>query len=234
MKRLERLVTMALFLGSRRRVLAREVAERFEISLRTVYRDVKALQEAGFPVEGSAGDGYRVSQAAFIRPLSLSVEEAEALTLAARSLAMMVDPAVRDALRGATTKLEASLEPHAQRRVRELARSIVVPAWAQRASGPSGEVLAALRARSVARIAYHGTRDAARTERVIEPLGLVCLGDAWWLVAYCRLREDARAFRLDRIESWEDVRETSAARPGYSFAEVIARDAHLAKSLFGS
>src|SRR3569833_1517801 len=84
MRRLERLVAMALYLGARRRVLARDVADRFDISLRTVYRDVAALIEAGFPVEGTAGDGYRIAQTAFQRPLALTADAAEVLAVDAR------------------------------------------------------------------------------------------------------------------------------------------------------
>jgi predicted DNA-binding transcriptional regulator YafY len=80
-------VAIALFLGVRRRVLARDVAERFGVSLRTVYRDVRALAEAGFPVEGTAGDGYALSQASYLRPLALTGDEAEVLVVAARALA---------------------------------------------------------------------------------------------------------------------------------------------------
>jgi biotin operon repressor len=84
MRRLERLVAIALFFGARRRVLARDVAEKFGVSLRTVYRDVRALVEAGFPVDGTPGDGYRLPQASCLRPLALTGDEAEVLTIAAR------------------------------------------------------------------------------------------------------------------------------------------------------
>ncbi|HEY0253812.1 MAG TPA: HTH domain-containing protein, partial [Kofleriaceae bacterium] len=86
MKRLDRIVAIALFLGTRRRVLAREVADQFGVSLRTVYRDMSALVEAGYPVEGNAGDGYRLRQESYLRPLALTGDEAEALAIAARAL----------------------------------------------------------------------------------------------------------------------------------------------------
>jgi predicted DNA-binding transcriptional regulator YafY len=61
----------------------------------------------------------------------------------------------------------------------------------------------------------------------------VCRGDAWWLVAYCRLRRDARAFRVDRIDAWKTTGARSEPRDGFSFAEIVARDRHLARRLFG-
>jgi predicted DNA-binding transcriptional regulator YafY len=83
MPRLDRLLAIALHLGSRRRLVARELANRFGVSLRTIYRDVSALVAAGFPVEGTAGDGYRLVQDGYLRPLALAPDEAEAIALAA-------------------------------------------------------------------------------------------------------------------------------------------------------
>jgi len=233
MKRLERLIAIALFLGNRRRVRAREVADEFAVSLRTVYRDVQALQRAGFPVQGNAGDGYRLSQDSYLRPVALSVEEAEVLAVAARGLAASVEPAVRETLARAKAKLEAALDRPAQRRLADLERRIAVPEGARRASGPTASILEALREHRVASIAYRDTRTAQLTRRDVEALGLVCVGDAWWLVAYCRMRRDARAFRVDHIERWKTTAKPFEPRAGLSFAEVIARDGHLGKRLFG-
>jgi predicted DNA-binding transcriptional regulator YafY len=233
MKRLERLVAMALFLGTRRRVLARDVAERFDVSLRTVYRDVRALAVAGFPVEGTAGDGYKMPQESYLRPLALTAVEAEALTIAAHAFGAVTRASVRDALARATDKLEAALDRPTLRRVLELKRRVVVPDFVERSKGPSAEVLDALRERQLARVSYLDPRTGQRSIRDIEALGLGCLGDAWWLVAYCRLRSDARAFRLDGLERWEGLPEHFEPREGLSFSDVVARDSHLAPGLFG-
>jgi predicted DNA-binding transcriptional regulator YafY len=233
MKRLDRLVAIALFLGSRRRVLARDIAARFDVSLRTVYRDVRALAGAGFPVEGNAGDGYRLSQDAFLRPLALTTEEAEVLVVAARGLEPAMRPPLSLALARATAKLEAALDRPTQRRLAELDRRIVVSPSGHRGSAPTQEILVALRDHRVASIDYDDHLSGRRTTRAIEPLGLVCLGEIWWLVAYCRLRAGARAFRVDRITAWRAATEIYEPRPGFSFSEVIARDRHLAAQLFG-
>ena len=230
MRRLERLLAIALFLGARRRVQARDIAAKFEISLRTVYRDMRAIAEAGFPIEGTAGDGYRLTQDSYLRPLALAADEAEALALAARGYGATVAGSLKAPLARATTKIEAVLDRATRSRVRDLERRIVVPAFT-RTTGPDAAVLAALRDHRAARITYAPPR-AAPTTREIEPLGLVCRGDAWWLVAFCRLRDDARAFRLDAITRWQP-RGAFEPRPGFSFEDVIARDRHLAERLFG-
>lgn len=234
MRRLERLVAMALFLSTRRRVLARDVAERFDVSLRTVYRDVQALATGGFPIEGSAGDGYRLTQQSYLRPLALTAVEAEALTIAAHSLGASTRSTLREALANATDKLEAVLDRQTLTRVRDLRKRMVVPAFVSRASGPTAEILGAIRDKRVARIEYVDPKIGARSVREIEPLGLVCLVETWWVVAYCRLRKDARAFRVDAIDRWEGARGSFEPRAGLSFTDVVARDAHLAPKLFGS
>lgn len=230
MRRLERLLAMALFFASRRRVVARSVAKEFGVTLRTVYRDVHALVQAGFPIEGTAGDGYRLSGDAHLRPLALTPDEAEALALAAYGFGVSAPPALRVPLRRATTKLESAMKPASAARVRGLSRRIVSPALA-RVLAPDAEVLLAVRDGLAATISF-APPDAPPTSRTIEPLGLVCRGDAWWVVAYCRLRRDARAFRLDHITTWK-MGPSFAPRPGFGFEDVVARDAHLTDRLFG-
>jgi len=231
MRRLERLLAIALFLGARRRVRASDLASRFGVSLRTVYRDMQALVEAGFPLEGNAGDGYRLLQESFLRPLALDDEEAEALSVAAQALKATVEGPMRAALASATTKLHTALGATARRRIAELEARIAIPDFA-RSTAPSGAMLAAIRDRQAAAIRYLDPRNGQRTRRTVEPVGLVCRGDHWWLVAWCRTRADARAFRVDSISEWKSVG-SFAARPGFSFAEIVRRDRHLAATLFG-
>lgn len=113
MTRLERLLGMALLLSARRRLKAEDLAREFSVSLRTVYRDVRALQEAGFPVVGTAGDGYMLPAGSQLRPLALEPGEAEALVMGARLLDAVADDALRSEIRSASLKLEAALRPEA-------------------------------------------------------------------------------------------------------------------------
>jgi biotin operon repressor len=230
MRRLERLVAIALYLGARRRVRASDVADRFGVSLRTVYRDMQALGAAGFPVEGNAGDGYRLSQESFLRPLALDEDEAEALSIAAQALTASVDGRMREALATATAKLHAALRPASRRRIAQLEARIAVPSFV-RSTAPSATMTEAIRERQAASIRYLDPRNGRQTRRTIEPVGLVCRGDAWWLVAWCRTREDARAFRVDCISAspeavavkWMVKRlrhEGSSTLPGASIAST--------------
>jgi predicted DNA-binding transcriptional regulator YafY len=212
-------------------VRASDVAERFAVSTRTVYRDMQALAESGFPVEGNAGDGYRLSQESYLRPLALDEDEAEALALAAKALAASVDGRMREALANATAKLQAGLHPTARRRVARLEARISVPGLV-RSTAPSAAMLGAIRECRAASILYVDPQSGKETRREVEPVGLVCRGDAWWLVAWCRLRKDARAFHVESVHGWKDAG-TFTPRAGFSFDEIIRRDRHLAPALFG-
>ena len=231
MRRLERLLAIALFLGARRRARASDLAGRFGVSLRTIYRDMDSLAEAGFPVEGNAGDGYRLSQESYLRPLALDETEAEILTVAAHALAASVDGPMREALATATAKLQAAMRPAARRRISQLEARIATPDFV-RSTAPRAAMLEAIRERRAASIRYLDPRSGKSSRRTIEPVGLVCRGDAWWLVAWCRLRKDARAFRVDRVFEWKPAGDF-APREGFSFDDIVRRDRHLAPDLFG-
>jgi predicted DNA-binding transcriptional regulator YafY len=232
-RRLERLVAIGMLLSSRRRLRGEAIAEHFAVSVRTIYRDMKALQSAGFPVTGNPGDGYRLTEESFLRPLGFTASEAEALTVAAHLLAGSGDPALRETLGRATAKLEAALDRATKRRVRELAGQLAVPAIHRTPPGPMAGVLEALRTHAVVRIDYVDLKQR-RSTREIEPLGLLHLGGAWLVIAYCRLRRDARAFLVERIAKWKPTAATFAPRPDMSFADVIERERKNVDRVLGS
>jgi predicted DNA-binding transcriptional regulator YafY len=224
-KRLTRIVSMALLLSARRRLRAEELASHFGVSLRTVYRDLSSLEEAGFPVVGTAGDGYTIPAAAQLRPLGFEPEEAEALVMAARLLgASSASDSLATHLQSALAKLEAGLPPESVRRLRDHRRAVILPGGDQASAGPLGVLLEAIHDRRVVHIHYDGLARGEVTERDIEPIGLVRLG-AWWLVtAYCRLREDLRAFRSDRIRAAAPRTEMFTPREGMTLEDVVARE----------
>lgn len=220
MTRLERLLNMALVLSARRRLRAWELAEEFGVALRTVYRDVRALQQAGFPVVGTAGDGYRIPAASQLRPLALEPGEAEVLVMAARLLDALVDASLKDRLRSAVPKLEAVLSPAAIQRVQEQRDRVVIEPR-NRPSGPLATLLEAVNARRVATIAYDGLARGERTHRAIEPIGLVRYANVWLVPAYCRLRDDLRVFRADRVVDAQLTPERFTPRPGLTLTDYI-------------
>ena len=225
MKRLERLLGIALQLSSRRRLRAKDLARRFGISLRTVYRDVRALQEAGFPIAGAAGDGYLLPSGSQLRPLTLEPDEAEALVMGARLLGTLGDAALRERLERAVPKLEAVLSPSAVRRLREHEETVVMPAgFRSKAPGPLSLLLEALKEKKVVEILYRGLARGESTRREIEPLGLVRFSEGWLAAAYCRLRQDLRVFRTDLMLEARFSGEVFEPRAGYTLEDLLRRE----------
>ena len=210
---------MALALSSRKRLRAEDLQREFNVSLRTVYRDLRALAEAGFPVEGTPGDGYVVASAAQLKPLTLTSDEAEALLVASRLLEAGGDEALRARLLSAVVKLESALSTEAARRLRQSRRKVL--SVEGRRAIPLAAILAAINDRHVIDIEYDGIARGERTSRTIEPLGLVRFGEVWHLAAYCRLREDLRVFRADRIHALLTRNEQYEDRPGLSFEDFV-------------
>ena len=209
MKRLDRLLAVALLLSARRRLQAQSLAQHFNVSLRTVYRDVRSLVEAGFPIIGTPGDGYLLPSTSTMRPLVMEPDEAEALVMGARLLEQSGDDAIRARLATAVAKLESVLPVDGVRRLREH-RTRVLLSGGSRSAGPIGVLLEGVTEHRVVRIQYGLQR------REIEPLGLVRIDDHWFVPSYCRLREDLRTFRADRILAAELTDIPAPVRPGVS------------------
>lgn len=175
---------------------ARWLAERFEVSTRTIERDLGALQASGVPIWADAGraGGYAIDASHTLPPLGLTVDEALAVTI---GLGQLATSPFRDAALSAARKIEAVLGADDARRTAGLAARVHLLQDDGRADAPA--VLArALSANSVLRLRY---RDAsgAETTREVEPLGYIGKGQDWYLVAWCRLRDGVRAFRGDRV-----------------------------------
>jgi predicted DNA-binding transcriptional regulator YafY len=209
-KRLDRLLAIALLLSARRRLQGQELAEHFDVSLRTVYRDVRSLVDAGFPITGTPGDGYLLPSTSTMRPLVMEPAEAEALVMGARLLEQAGDDAIRARLATAVAKLESVLPPDGVRRLREH-RTRVRLSGGSRGFGPLGVLLEGVTEKRVVLTDY-----GLDHKRPIEPLGLVRIGESWYVPAYCRLREDLRTFRADRILAAELTDEKAPVRPGVS------------------
>ncbi len=224
MKRLNRLVSLALLLSARRRLTADHAAAHYGISVRTVYRDLAALEEAGFPLTGTPGDGYTLAEGAQLKGLAITPEEAEALVLAARVLQRDADETLTSTLQGAVAKLESTLSVDARRRLKTHRATVRVTAAAKKA-GPLSTLLEAVHHRRVLHLVYDGIGRGETTERDVEPLGMLRFADSWVMPAWCRLRGEVRVFRSDRVRSAKPTGETFVEREGVSMADLVKRHA---------
>ncbi len=225
MKRLHRLVSLALLLSARRRLTADEAARHYGVSVRTMYRDLAALEEAGFPLTGTPGDGYTLADGAQLKGMAVTPDEAEALVLAARILQRDADEQLAATLQGAVVKLESTLSPDARRRLKSSRATVKLMRGAEKKAGPLSLLLDAVHERKVLRLVYDGLGRGVPTEREVEPLGLLRFADAWLMPAWCRLRGDVRMFRSDRVRSAKPTGETFTEREGYTLADLGRRHA---------
>jgi predicted DNA-binding transcriptional regulator YafY len=222
MRRADRLFRIVQLLRSGRLKTARALAERLQVSERTIYRDVRDLQLAGQPIEGEAGVGYTLRREFDLPPLMFAPEELTALVLGARLVKAWGGAENAIAAGAALARIEAVLPE-------ELANSLdailmYVPGFQmpQALRRLLDQVHAACAARRVLGFAY--TRlNGEPSVRTVRPLALYCWSGTWTLVAWCEMREDFRVFRLDRIAQCESLDRTFEQRRGQRLKDYLKR-----------
>jgi predicted DNA-binding transcriptional regulator YafY len=188
----------------------RWLADRFEVSVRTVERDISALQQSGVPIWAEPGrtGGYCLDASRTLPPVNLTPSEALAMAVALEGLAgSPFHQAAQSALRKLVVAMredDADLARRLSARVHLLGTPAVPPPV-------PAAVADALSASRVLRISYRN-RAGLATAREVEPLGYVGTPTNWYLVAWCRLRGAVRAFRTDRIASCSVTAEIAAPR----------------------
>jgi len=225
MNRIDRLLAIILHLQARRVTRAEELAAHFETSLRTIYRDIAALGEAGVPIMAEAGVGYTLMKGYHLPPISFTAEEAGALATGGMLVEQFADSSVVEPMRSALTKIRAILPRERQDQLVRLQDSLAaLTACADNKDGDHGnlfQIQTALAQRRVLQLSYRGAGQEEPIDRAVEPLGLVYYLDRWHLIAWCRLREDYRDFRADRIAQAKVLRETFATREDFNLNKFL-------------
>ena len=198
MRRADRLFQIVQHLRGGRLVTARMLGERLEVSERTIYRDIADLQSTGVPIDGEAGVGYLMREGFDLPPLMFTRDEIVALVAGARMVRAFGGAQMARAAEEALVKIGAVLPD--QEKARIARTEIHMPDWVvSEAERKLIDVLErAVEARDVLSVDYSDEAGKA-TRRDIRPLGLWFWGKVWTLVAWCELRDDFRAFRIDRI-----------------------------------
>ena len=204
MNRIDRLAAIVIQLQSRRLVKAQDIAEKFCISLRTVYRDIHALEEAGVPVTGEAGIGYRLMEGYKLPPVMFNQDEASALLTGAKLMQSMSDENSSKHYISALDKIKAVLRLAEKDHLEEIDEHIAVvahPAFVH--EKPSElhlqKILKAIASATIIEIDYTSIEKKESLLRKAEPIGIYYQGSHWYLIAFCRLRNDYRNFRTDKI-----------------------------------
>ena len=210
MRRADRLFQIVQILRSGRLTLARDLAQRLEVSERTIYRDIAHLIGSGVPVEGEAGVGYMMREGYDLPPLMFSREELHALVAGIRMARAFGGRGLAASAEDALSKIEAVLpEARGPDTATVPIHAIGAGDMADRARALLDQIQAACDSRTSLDLAYQDEAGSA-TNRTVRPLGLWFWGRVWTLIGWCELRRDFRMFRVDRIET---------ATPGSVFAD---------------
>ncbi|KAA3656257.1 MAG: YafY family transcriptional regulator [Calditrichaeota bacterium] len=223
MNRVDRLVAIILLLQSRRVLRAREIAEHFSICLRTVYRDLRALEEAGVPLAAEAGVGYSLVQGYHLPPVMFTHGEASALAIGGKFVEKLTDISLQKNMRSALLKIYSVLPHDKQIYLTTLQETTSIIPRTLSATETNNNMIAqvqdAIARQKVVRIAYFANYSQKQTERSIEPVGLLYYADNWHLIAWCRLRKAYRDFRLSRIRELKVTEADFLARDDFKLAE---------------
>lgn len=205
MNRIDRLHAIVTQLQSKRIVKAQEIADRFEISIRTVYRDIRALEENGVPIGSEAGIGYFLADGYTLPPIMFTKNEANSLILTEKLTSHFLDKQVKSDFQDALLKVKSVLNMQTKEELADFEHQVVVEPFIKPSSihhNPTHfqAIQNALREQVVVTIEYHANYTDQSTKRMVEPIGLCFYSSHWHLIAYCQLRNDYRDFRIDRIQ----------------------------------
>lgn len=202
MNRIDRLFGILLLLQSRRHISAARIAEQYATSVRTVYRDLKALGELGIPIGFEPKKGYGIVPGYFLPPVAFNTHEASALLLMERFLIGFADASIAQHYSSALNKVKNVLKSHQKDAIEMLDDHIKLQIPA-RLLNPNTAYLAsiqtAITAKEILKISYKNNQDELSV-RQIEPIGLIFYAFSWHLIAYCHLRLAYRDFKVTAIQ----------------------------------
>ncbi len=217
MRRADRLFQIVQYLRGGRLVTAARLAERLEVSERTIYRDIADLQSTGVPIDGEAGVGYVLRQGFDLPPLMFTREEIVALVAGARLIRAWGGAAMARAAEEALIKIEAVLPDKERRHSRDVEIQAIAPEMTAELRTRIDAAEGAVEAHHRIHMTYQDAEGRA-SERTVRPLALWFWGKVWTLIAWCELRDDFRMFRIDRILGMEE-REPFRSERGKTLAD---------------
>jgi predicted DNA-binding transcriptional regulator YafY len=226
MNRIDRLQAILIQIQSKKVVKAQEIANRFGISIRTVYRDIRALEEAGIPIGAEAGIGYFLDEGYNLPPVMFTSKEAAALLLAGKLIPHLSDKTVESAFADAMYKIKAVLKGQEKELLDKL--DGVIKVYMGMSQPPHIEhiflqdIQKALVEQQVIQIDYFAHYNQQTNQRHVEPIALLFYAMNWHLIGFCRLRNEFRDFRLDRIRKLEFTGEFYQKKLDEAFNEYLA------------
>jgi predicted DNA-binding transcriptional regulator YafY len=221
MSKADRLFQIVDQLRRHRFLTAAQLAQHFEVSPRTIYRDVLDLNASGVPILGEAGVGYRLDPSYRLPPLMFSNDEVEALVIGMRMVECWGDNELQRSARSILDKVNAVLPSGGAARLNATALFSLSFGAGKRAARHLGTLRRAVNQQQKVLFAYQDER-GSESKRTVRPLGLYFWGQSWTLAAYCELRTDFRNFRTDRILRLRVSDETFELTPPCTLADYVA------------
>ena len=211
-KRFDRILAIFVQLQARPVVRAQDLADRFEVSLRTIYRDIKSLENAGVPVFSEAGVGYTLMDGYKIPPTLFTKEEALSFAVAEKLMNQYLDSDISKHFSTALTKMKAVLRQSDKENVANLENKLIVNRRHEffNANVPSAlaKLFDSIAKQLQLKMTYKSVDSETASIRMVEPVGVFHESGFWYFMAYCHLRNDIRQFRIDRIKAVEMSAET--------------------------
>ena len=185
-----------------------KLADKFEISIRTVYRDIRALEELGVPVGYEQPKGYFIVQGYFLPPLSLTMDEANALILMASLSEKFADKSINKHCHDAITKLKAILRYSDKEKAEFISSNISI--WSSENEYPGTAYISTIQKaivnKTILKIEYTNNQNQL-SNRELEPIGLAFYSNQWHLIAWCWKRKEYRDFKIKMISLLTDTYE---------------------------
>lgn len=204
MNRFNRVTAIFIQLQSKKIVRAKDIADRFNVSLRTVYRDIQTLVEAGVPIGSEAGVGYSLIDGYRLPPVMFTKEEVTAFLTAEKLIEKFTDNSIDSNFKSGMMKIRAILKSTEKEMLESIEENIEVLNRKPRLENPGNsnyiqKLIESISERKSLNIRYHTFYSNEIKDRNIEPIGIFFSNGYWHTIAFCELRQDYRDFRLDRI-----------------------------------
>lgn len=221
MRRADRLFQITQILRNKRLVTAKQLADRLEVSPRTIYRDIQDLSLSGVPIESEAGVGYMLRHTLDIPPIMFDADELEAMILGVKMITAWSDSQLTQSAKSALDKIEAILPSELKKNLDE--SKLFVPAFAapKQYNNNFDTLRQAVNHKKIIKIEYNKL-NGEESIRSVYPLGMYFWGKVWTLIAWCKLRENFRAFRVDKIIAIFPTNEPIPAISGQGLNDYIA------------
>ncbi|MEX0647443.1 MAG: YafY family protein, partial [Balneolaceae bacterium] len=231
MNRIDRLTAIIIYLQGRNGVTVEELSRQYDISVRTVYRDLSALQETGVPIGSEPGKGYFIVKGYHLPPVMFNRSEASSLLAAERLMQRWSKSELSRSYLSALDKIRAVLPSRDKEFFDTLDRHIKTYSYKKdKEQLPDDRIFTGLQnvifRKEIIEIDYYSPYKRQKTTRKVEPLGLLLMGDHWYLAGWCRLRNDYRMFRLDRFKTYRSTGNFLPDPPEHTLQEFYERNLH--------